>query len=171
VKCSYSLASGVSAVKVEKMKENARIVDVLEDISESTIISFQDSVFRRHELPLMKISECRKRQRQPTSGTLFASAILNEECVKPVIDYNRLVNRIVRVRHAHVVGVVHTHGNVLSLESLESYTSNLVRGLPSAGVYTNWNLPGPGTTKSVDRYYDATTTLVKVEKITGTRLT
>ena len=36
---------------------------------------------------------------------------------------------------------------------LKSYTSRTVGFDPSCGVYTICNLPGPGATKSVDRYY------------------
>ena len=74
----------------------------------------------------------------------MARAILNEEWANPVIDWKIISFRLTIGRERHTSSVLYML--IATPGALKSKTFNAVGAEPSAGVYTSWSFPGPGTT-------------------------
>ena len=145
----------VISFKRGSFRDHSRLVNFLEDIFEPTIVLLQNSVLRGHELGHFVSRYCISLLNLVlTKGIFLVNAILNEEWAKPVMDlqteyqFHSTWNQGPRERTSSVLYIA----SAMPLPS-KSYTLRTVGSDPSCGVYTICSLPGPGATKSVERYY------------------
>lgn len=145
----------VISIKPGSFRNHSRLINFLEDIFEPTIILLQNGVLGRHELNhLISRYSISLLNLALTNGIFLVKAILNEEWAKPVMDlqteyqFHCTWNQGPQERTSSVLYIA----SAIPLP-LKSYTLRTVGSDPSCGVYTICSLPGPGATKSVERYY------------------